>query len=442
MPWKKFFCVLTVFILPFLAGCNDGNGNGEDADSGICSGDPCGSIAFAVPGSCRAVSDWDFDCLCTQTSSGVRFIWSRLNQVCLPYQDLCGNGVVDEDEECETTADCAGGFFCDDCECVPAVCGNGVIEDGEECESNADCDEDSLCEDCECVPLCGNGVIDPGEECETQEDCEEGLYCAGCKCLSVPPPGEDIVVFNDINPFDNTGMTNPNNVLMVTNLVDFVTSGPRGSATTVWFDRGRNSKCAGTGECSDGSLSTMRSTITGAGFTIENISSTSGSITSIPAEVKVIFLWNPLVPFTLQEVNAFKEFAKEGGRVVFIGEWDRYYGSGIELENDFLLDMGAVMTNIGMAVDPGYTLLPETSLRPHQITQGLTNLTIAYASVIVPGPQDYPLFYDTTNTFCLAGVAQVDTTPIPLMSMEPKTEGLSFAGGIHEGQCAAVSATQ
>lgn len=128
----------------------------------------------------------------------------------------------------------------------------------------------------------------------------------------------------------------------------------------------------------------------------------------------MIFLWNALVQYTTEEVNAFKQFAEEGGRLVFIGEWDGYYGAGIALENQFLLDLGAVMTNIGQAVDCGYTVLPSASLRPHQITIGMTDVTVACASVIVPGPQDYPLFYDTTNTQVLAGVAKIDTTPLPL----------------------------
>jgi len=58
--------------------------------------------------------------------------------------------------------------------------------------------------------------------------------------------------------------------------------------------------------------------------------------------------------------------------------------------------------------------LPSTSLRPHQITTGMTDVTVACASVIVPGPNDYPLFYDSTNTKVLAGVAKIDVTPIPV----------------------------
>jgi hypothetical protein len=158
----------------------------------------------------------------------------------------------------------------------------------------------------------------------------------------------------------------------------------------------------------------MRQVITDSGYTIDNITSNSGTITSIPADVKVVLLWNPLVPYTTDEINAFKQFADEGGRVVFIGEWEGYYGAGIPLENQFLLDMGAVMTNIGDAVDCGYTDLPAASLRPHQITTGMTGVRIACASVIVPGPEDYPLYYDSTNTLVLAGVAKIDTTALPV----------------------------
>src|SRR5205807_163384 len=57
-----------------------------------------------------------------------------------------------------------------------------------------------------------------------------------------PPPGRDIVVFNDVNPFDNTGMGNDNNHILVANLVDYTASGPRASGSVVAFDRGRNSR--------------------------------------------------------------------------------------------------------------------------------------------------------------------------------------------------------
>jgi hypothetical protein len=59
--------------------------------------------------------------------------------------------------------------------------------------------------------------------------------------LTTPPqPGRDIVVFNDVNPFDDTSLANPNNVLLVQNLVNFTTLGPRNAGTVVMFDCGRD----------------------------------------------------------------------------------------------------------------------------------------------------------------------------------------------------------
>lgn len=239
-------------------------------------------------------------------------------------------------------------------------------------------------------------------------------------CQNTPPlPGRDIVVFNDINPFENVSMANPNNQLMAKNLVNYTTSGLRGTGTKVLFDRGRNSVCGGAGECCDARLSTFRSVIQSQGFAIEELNSTQGSINTLAPEVKVVFLWNPRETFTNAEINVLKQFASEGGRVVFVGEWQGYYDS-ITLVNDFLGKMGAVMTNTGQAVDCGYKTLPQASLRPHQITQGMTNVTIACSTVLIPGPNDYPLYYDSTNTMVLSAVATIDTTPLPLGLMVPQ----------------------
>ena len=162
----------------------------------------------------------------------------------------------------------------------------------------------------------------------------------------------------------------------------------------------------------------MRSVIlnqTGITSIIE-LNSTSGSITTIDPNVKVLFLWNPLVTYTVAEINTLKQFASEDGRLVFIGEWDGYYGAGIQLENQFLANMGAVMTNIGQAVDCAnqgvYPDLPATSLRPHQITAGMNGIRMACASVIEPGSNDYILLFDSSNSKALAGVARINITPI------------------------------
>lgn len=237
-----------------------------------------------------------------------------------------------------------------------------------------------------------------------------------------PRPGKDVVVLNDVNPFVNIGLLNPNNVTFIKNLLNFDTPEIRGRSTKIWFDCGRNTAhildtpipCGNSTR-----YNPLRQIIAGEGYTLEDISSNEGTLVNIPQEVKIIFLWLPRIAYTVNEINALKDFANEGGRIVFVGEWNNFYGTvGLAVENQFLLNMGAVMRNVGNAVDclpftgAPYPILPFSSLRPHPITRDMTGLAVACASVIELGPNDFPLFYDTSNRFVLGGVAQIDTNPI------------------------------
>lgn len=237
-----------------------------------------------------------------------------------------------------------------------------------------------------------------------------------CGTPPPPPPGNDVVVYNDINMLDNNSLGNANNVLMAQNLVNYTHSGSRGTATEIQIDCGRGSISAFI--CGSTYWGTARTTWAGAGFSITDIASSSGTLTSFGPNVKVVFLINPCVAYTKEEINAMKAFAVEGGRVVFVGEWEGYYPTAcIAIENQFLLDMGAQMTNAGLAYDCGYNTLPAASLRPHQVTTGMTNVTMACSSEIVPGPNDFPLYYDLTNTRALSGVATIDPTPLSSTSV-------------------------
>jgi hypothetical protein len=137
-----------------------------------------------------------------------------------------------------------------------------------------------------------------------------------------------------------------------------------------------------------------------------------GSLVDLPPEVKVLFLWIPTSPYPISEVNAFKRFAAEGGRIVFVGENAGFYGSFFELQNDLLEAFGATLRNVGGVFHIGYSQLPQSSLRPHQITDGVVTLTIAASSEIVLGQGDFALYYDATQTFVLSGVATIDTTQL------------------------------
>jgi len=236
------------------------------------------------------------------------------------------------------------------------------------------------------------------------------------KTPTPPPPGQDIVVFNDSNIFINdipSIPTNAQNQKLFRNLVNFITSGARNASKQVWLDRGHGSNdCKNF--CADGQLSILASAFTANGYTPIFKHTVVGDLASIPASVKVLMLFMPQTAYSKAEINSMKMFASEGGRIIFVGEWDGFYGaSGIAIENDFLSKMGAVMKNIGNAVDCDPNTIPATSLRTTQVTTDLTSLQMACSSVIVPGPQDFIFMYDTKNTLALAGVARIDITPLP-----------------------------
>lgn len=270
--------------------------------------------------------------------------------------------------------------------------GNGV---GDACEPGTDDD--------------GDGVPNDIDECP---DTDPGVEVDEVGCESIQVPGRDVVVLNDLNLIDNTAMRDEDNVQFVKNLVNYTTTGSRNSGTTIMFDFGRSSRCS---SCAV-NWSTMRSVVEGEGFTISDINSSSGSLTNVPSDVKIIILVLPTVQYTVAEINTLKQFASEGGRIVFMGEHEGYYGSsGIGIENQFLVNMGAILFNTGGQVDCTYTVLPQTSNRDHPIMSGVVDLTIACASVIEPGEGDFPLFYDTTNSVVLGGVAKIDTAPISVL---------------------------
>lgn len=240
--------------------------------------------------------------------------------------------------------------------------------------------------------------------------------CATIVISPIPSAGADVIVFNDINIWDNTAFTtippadSVNNDLLVRNLVGFTTTGPRNNGAVVVNHLGHGSQCDST--CGTQTNTIMTAIMQSAGMTV--VDDYNASITTIAANVKVFILWTPLDTLVKAEVNLLKQFAAEGGRIVFVGEHDGYYSTGIPIENQFLIDMGAQMTNIGQQVDCGRVLEPANVLRQHQVTNGMTAVSMACASVLVPGPNDFALWYDLTNTQVLAAVAKVSTTPLPI----------------------------
>lgn len=275
--------------------------------------------------------------------------------------------------------------------------GNGGGEQPGECDPNnpnADCDND--------------GVVNSNDDCPSTPP---GVDVNARGCDDVRLPGQDVVVFNDVNIFDAGALLDEDNVQLLQNLVNFTTSGDRNDGNTVLLDLGRNSQCYGDGQCDDTFWNPFRSVITAEGFNVENNYADTGYLENIDEDIKVIFLVVPTIDYTVAEINELKSFAAEGGRIVFIGEHDQYYNY-ISVENQFLLNMGAVLHNTGGALDCGRTVIPSSSNSDHPIMSGIDEITMACASVIEPGPNDFVLWYDTSGSFALAGVARIDTTPI------------------------------
>jgi len=224
-----------------------------------------------------------------------------------------------------------------------------------------------------------------------------------------PAESGDIIVINDINMFDDPRIVEEDNIQFVGNLVSFSSDGlPRSAASNIVFDRGRNSTCGLRSLCDDNDMSKMRQAITNLGFTIVNDDSSSGSLTDIDAETKVIFFWNPEQEFTIDEISALKKFSNEGGRIIWIGEHAGFYGNGIPIQNQFLEDMGVVMRNIGgiiltgahtISIDPGST---------HQSLESVQTVHMNTASEMELGPNDFALIIDPVSGHIIAAVAKAN----------------------------------
>ena len=221
-----------------------------------------------------------------------------------------------------------------------------------------------------------------------------------------PPPGTDIVVFNDVNVFDDFAMSNPNNVRMVENLVGFTTGKARDDGDEVWFDC-RTSLPGGGHGCTDGSA--LHNTIEAEGFsTVEVL---SGSLDDIPAQVKVLFLWLPTSTYPTAEINAFKQFAEEGGGSSSSASTLRSTGRTSGPER-FARGAGSGASELRRGLRCGlfaasavFAAAASDHRRAHRHHGGCS-------SEIVLGPTDFALYLDTTGTYVLSGVATIDTTPL------------------------------
>jgi cysteine-rich repeat protein len=78
----------------------------------------------------------------------------------------CGNGVMDQGEQCDD-GNTRDGDGCSHV-CLNEVCGNGILDPGEICDDGNNADGDGCSADCLSKETCGNGIIDraKGEVCD------------------------------------------------------------------------------------------------------------------------------------------------------------------------------------------------------------------------------------------------------------------------------------
>ena len=256
----------------------------------------------------------------------------------------------------------------------------------------------------------------------THSACLAGAQCADTVVVTVaipvvlppdstagPTPGADLVVFNDINIWDTYGGVEPENQLFFENLMSF-TGGLRGSGHTVMFYNGAGSVCAMYGNyCSTtGEMSPVINKFTELGYsTVDE----TGSLASIPADVKLIFIWTPGEQLPIADVNGLKQFAGQGGRVVVVGENEGMMGpEGLAAENQLLQDLGAQLTNQGGCLVNGAEY--GQSEGTHQLVAGISQIKMGCVSAMTPGPDDFVLFRAPGGEV-VGAVAKIDLTPLP-----------------------------
>lgn len=112
----------------------------------------------------------------------------------------CGDGVVQAGELCDDGND----INTDGCTtlCRTALCGDGIIQAGEQCDDGNQIAVDSCTALCQ-LPACGDGLVQPGEQCDDKNGVNEDSCTNACqrsRCGDgFKQPGEECDDGNDSN---------------------------------------------------------------------------------------------------------------------------------------------------------------------------------------------------------------------------------------------------
>lgn len=160
--------------------------NGSCNGSGACAFYTAGTIA--IPGSCSAGTY-----TAPSTCSGSGSVVSGVNASCSPY--VCFGGSTCK-TSCNSTADCANGFYCSAGICFPTPLDGTACDDGNSCTANdiyqsgictgvvKNCDDGIACTSDACSPASGvcthtpvDALCDDGNVCNGSEVCDVATGC-------------------------------------------------------------------------------------------------------------------------------------------------------------------------------------------------------------------------------------------------------------------------
>lgn len=125
-----------------------------------------------------------------------------------PSDPVCGNGVLEQGEECDD-GNLNGGDACGNT-CELPRCGDGLVQLGEACDDGNTVDTDGCRNNCS-LATCGNGTIEAGEECDSADPdactplcllprCGDGFLAPAFESCDAGPANEDrpaIVLIHD-----------------------------------------------------------------------------------------------------------------------------------------------------------------------------------------------------------------------------------------------------
>lgn len=197
-------------------------------------------------------------------------------------------------------------------------------------------------------------------------------------------PGADVIVFADLNMLGDGSIGSGDNRTFGRNLADFTSDGPNSNLKLIKVYTGHSGDRAP----SQVSYNTLFSDWTALGYKIAETS--EEPIQTDGYKLMMIFLPGQSaqgdVRFSSAEIAALKKFAKDGGRLILVGEWVSYYSAlGRQTFNQLLADLGIGLVHTDIR---NVQLSARTAITRHQVTNGVNSLyNDATGTFVITSPE-------------------------------------------------------